>query len=166
MMGYVVCSVFAIFTQTSASKEDNMGQFLAIGLATKISAEKAEAKKAGLDREQLQEAMREKLHYPPEIYTATDTDEFYVFSLKESTFQAELIPFLKTFYPLVYDEPVYYGNIVEKLEALPPSEWLSWAEGKPEDIRHTKHPVVKQFIHGEAHGPITDNENLIFGHPR
>lgn len=38
------------------------------------------------------------------------------------------------------------------------------AEGKPDDIRNTRHPVVKQFIHGEAHGPITDNENLIFGH--
>jgi len=38
------------------------------------------------------------------------------------------------------------------------------AEGKPEEIRNTKHPVVKQFINGEARGPITDNENLIFGH--
>ena len=38
------------------------------------------------------------------------------------------------------------------------------AEGQPDDIRNTRHPVVKQFIHGEAHGPITDNENLIFGH--
>jgi len=38
------------------------------------------------------------------------------------------------------------------------------AEGPPEEIRHSKHPVVKQFIHGEAHGPITENENLIFGH--
>lgn len=38
------------------------------------------------------------------------------------------------------------------------------AEGKPEEIRNTKHPVVKQFIYGEAEGPITDDENLIFGH--
>jgi len=38
------------------------------------------------------------------------------------------------------------------------------AEGTPDEIRNTKHPVVKQFIHGEAHGPITDSENLIFGH--
>nr|VFJ42411.1 MAG: hypothetical protein BECKDK2373B_GA0170837_100134 [Candidatus Kentron sp. DK]VFJ45465.1 MAG: hypothetical protein BECKDK2373C_GA0170839_101143 [Candidatus Kentron sp. DK] len=110
-----------------------MGQFLAIGLATRISARKAEAEKAGLGREPLQEAIRKKFHYPPEIYTAADTDESYVFSLKDSIFQAELIPFLRTFYPLVYDKPIYYSNIVEKLEALPPSEWLSWAEGKPEE---------------------------------
>ena len=38
------------------------------------------------------------------------------------------------------------------------------AEGTPEEIRNSKHPVVKQFIYGEATGPITDDENLIFGH--
>lgn len=38
------------------------------------------------------------------------------------------------------------------------------AEGNPDEIRNTKHPVVKQFINGEARGPITDNESLIFGH--
>lgn len=38
------------------------------------------------------------------------------------------------------------------------------AEGTPREIQSTKHPVVKQFINGEAKGPITENENLIFGY--
>ncbi len=38
------------------------------------------------------------------------------------------------------------------------------AEGKPESIRNSTHPVVKQFIHGEAFGPISEDENLVFGH--
>ncbi len=38
------------------------------------------------------------------------------------------------------------------------------ADGKPEEIKNSKHPVVSQFIHGEAHGPITEDESLIFGH--
>lgn len=38
------------------------------------------------------------------------------------------------------------------------------AEGTPDEIRNTNHPVVKQFIYGEADGPITDDESLIFGH--
>jgi phospholipid/cholesterol/gamma-HCH transport system ATP-binding protein len=38
------------------------------------------------------------------------------------------------------------------------------AEGTPDEIKHTKHPVVKQFIYGEAQGPITDDESLVFGH--
>jgi phospholipid/cholesterol/gamma-HCH transport system ATP-binding protein len=38
------------------------------------------------------------------------------------------------------------------------------ADGKPEDIKNSKHPVIQQFIHGQAQGPITEDESLIFGH--
>lgn len=38
------------------------------------------------------------------------------------------------------------------------------ADGKPEDIKNSIHPVIKQFINGQAQGPITDDESLIFGH--
>ena len=38
------------------------------------------------------------------------------------------------------------------------------ADGTPDEIKNSKHPVIQQFIHGEAHGPITDDESLIFGH--
>jgi phospholipid/cholesterol/gamma-HCH transport system ATP-binding protein len=38
------------------------------------------------------------------------------------------------------------------------------ADGTPEEIKNSKHPVIQQFIHGEAHGPITEDESLIFGH--
>ena len=38
------------------------------------------------------------------------------------------------------------------------------AEGAPENIRNTQHPVVKQFITGACCGPITEAENLVFGH--
>ncbi len=44
----------------------------------------------------------------------------------------------------------YYGHVI--------------ANGTPDEIRNTTHPVVKQFIHGEAVGPITEDENLVFGH--
>ncbi|MBF0522683.1 MAG: ABC transporter ATP-binding protein [Candidatus Omnitrophica bacterium] len=40
------------------------------------------------------------------------------------------------------------------------------AQGTPDEIRQTNHPIVKQFIHGEAHGPITDGEQLVFGHAK
>lgn len=38
------------------------------------------------------------------------------------------------------------------------------ADGTPDEIRNSKHPVVRQFINGDAHGPITEDESLIFGH--
>ena len=38
------------------------------------------------------------------------------------------------------------------------------ADGKPEEIKNSKHPVVQQFINGQFQGPITEDENLVFGH--
>jgi phospholipid/cholesterol/gamma-HCH transport system ATP-binding protein len=38
------------------------------------------------------------------------------------------------------------------------------ADGTPDQIRHSRHPVVRQFIHGDAVGPITEDESLQFGH--
>jgi phospholipid/cholesterol/gamma-HCH transport system ATP-binding protein len=38
------------------------------------------------------------------------------------------------------------------------------ADGTVDEIRNSKHPVVHQFITGDAHGPITEDESLVFGH--
>jgi len=38
------------------------------------------------------------------------------------------------------------------------------ADGTPEEIRNSTHPVIQQFINGQAQGPITEDESLIFGH--
>ena len=110
-----------------------MGQFLAIGLATEIGINKSEADKANLDLQQLQKHMQQGLHYVPEIYTATEKDGYYHFSLNEGIFHEELLPFLKIFYPLLYSKPAYYEYVLEKLADMPPTEWLKWAEGKPEE---------------------------------
>ena len=110
-----------------------MGQFLAIGLATEIGINKSEADKAELTLEQLLERMQHDLHYVPEIYTAIEEDGYYQFFLNEEILHAELLPFLKTFYPLLYSNPAYYEGALEKLAAMPPAEWLQWAQGKPEE---------------------------------
>ncbi len=110
-----------------------MGQFLAIGLVTKIGVEKKEVDKAQLNLEQLQEKMKEELHYIPEIYLTCDEEDFYHFILKDDIFHAQLIPLLKEIYPLLYDSSMYYENIIKKLKTLPPSEWLQWAAEKPEE---------------------------------
>ena len=38
------------------------------------------------------------------------------------------------------------------------------AEGTSKEIASTTHPIVNQFIHGAAVGPITEADNLVFGH--
>lgn len=40
------------------------------------------------------------------------------------------------------------------------------ADGTPAEIRNSRHPVVKQFINGEAEGPITEDESMKFGHAK
>jgi phospholipid/cholesterol/gamma-HCH transport system ATP-binding protein len=45
---------------------------------------------------------------------------------------------------------LYQGKIIE--------------EGTPEEIVSTKNPVVYQFTSGSSQGPITESENLRFGH--
>ena len=109
-----------------------MGQFLAIGLVTKIGVEKKEVDNAQLNLEQLQEKMKVEFHYIPEIYIASDEKDFYYFTLKDDIFHAQLIPLLKEMYPLLYDNSMYYDNIIKKLKTLPPSEWLQWATEKTE----------------------------------
>lgn len=45
---------------------------------------------------------------------------------------------------------IYHGQVI--------------ADGTPEEIRSARHPVVRQFIKGEAQGPIADDESMKFGH--
>jgi len=40
------------------------------------------------------------------------------------------------------------------------------ADGTPEEIRNSRHPVVKQFISGNSAGPISEDESMAFGHVR
>lgn len=40
------------------------------------------------------------------------------------------------------------------------------ADGTPDEIRSSSHPVVRQFINGAANGPITEDESMRFGHTK
>jgi hypothetical protein len=110
-----------------------MGQFLAIGIVSKIGVKKTQVNKAQLSIEQLQEKMQQELSFLPELYEVNEEEEFYSFQLKEAVLSEQLVPFLKTIYPLLYDKSAYYESVLKELETLPPSEWLSWAETKPEE---------------------------------
>ncbi len=105
-----------------------MGRFLAIGLATKIFISKSDTDEANLTIEQLQEKMVQQLHFVPEIYSVSDTEDGYLFELKNDILQSQLIPFLETFYPLLYSSFDHYSKALEELKKHPASEWLQIAE--------------------------------------
>jgi hypothetical protein len=110
-----------------------MGQFLAIGIVSKISVAKKQVNKAQISVEQLQEKMQQECYFLPELYEINETEDFYYFELKEAILYEQLVPFLKTLYPLLYDESAYYESVLKELETLPLSEWLAWAKTKPEE---------------------------------
>jgi len=112
-----------------------MGQYLGIGLIDKVIIEKSAVDKAGLSMEKLQEKMTQEFYYAPELYDINQVEnELYCFQLKQTVITEQLIPFLKTIYPLLYDNPENYQTLVEKLQTLPASEWFSWAEKNSEEV--------------------------------
>ncbi len=110
-----------------------MGQYLAIGLATTVGVKKPEVAKAKLTIDHVQEQMRHKLHYVPDIYHLREDDEWYDFHLDDDIFHTQLLPLLKTLYPLLYPNAVYYDDILQKLATISPSEWLQLAKNKSEE---------------------------------
>jgi len=110
-----------------------MGQFLAIGLATQLRIKKSEVDKAQLNRKQLQEQMKQEIYYDSEIYVASEHDDYYYFTLNDVLFQSQLLSLLHSLYPLLYTNVAEYEHILHKLHAMPPSEWVLWAKGKPEE---------------------------------
>lgn len=110
-----------------------MGQFLAIGIVSKISVAKKQVNKAQISIDQLQEKMQQECYFLPELYEINETEDSYYFELKESILYEQLVPFLRILYPLLYDKSAYYESVLKELETLPPSEWLAWAETKPEE---------------------------------
>jgi len=109
-----------------------MGQYLAIGLAIAMSVDKKEVEMLSIDLEELRGGMGEKFHYNPEIYDLSETGASYKFTLNEDVLRIQLIPFLEEIYPHLYDDSSYYQEILKKLKTTPSSEWLSWADKKPE----------------------------------
>lgn len=110
-----------------------MGQYLSIGIVTKIGVSKAEVDKAELSLEQLQQEMTQNFRYASEIYDTNEKEGVYYFQLKEDIINKQLLPFLKSIYPFLYDDSEYYDDVIEKIEKSPSSQWLSWAKEKPEE---------------------------------
>ncbi|MBN2091996.1 hypothetical protein JW964_20430 [candidate division KSB1 bacterium] len=110
-----------------------MGQFLAIGLATQIGVTKKEVAQAQLNSEQLQEKMKKDLYHVPEIYAVNEYENEYSFTLKNDIFYEQLLPLLRTLYPLLYRNAAHYDHILKKLHELPPSEWITWAKDESEE---------------------------------
>lgn len=110
-----------------------MGQFLAIGLVTKIKVEKTKVQKAQMSTEQLQAKIQQEYGFDADLYEPIENEEIYEFQLKQEILIEQLLPFLKTIYPLLYDKSGYYEKILEELGSMPSSEWIEFTKKHPEE---------------------------------
>jgi hypothetical protein len=110
-----------------------MGRFLGIGLVTKIKVAKTEVQKAQMSVEQLQAKIEQELGFDTGLYDLIENEDVYEFQLKEEILFEQLLPFLKTIYPLLYDKSDYYDSILGKLSSTPSSQWIEFSKKESEE---------------------------------
>jgi len=108
-----------------------MGQHLTIGIATICNIPKDKLQKNKISLKELIEKMQEKFHFEPSIYDVSTTPESYVFKLKPTILQSQLLSFLQKLYPILYaGRFIDYGATLELLETSSPTTWLTWLENE------------------------------------
>ena len=104
-----------------------MGQYLTIGIATKISVSKDEARReASATPEKIKEAL--ELNYNKSgIYTVEETEGSVFLALRPEVAEAELVDLLQDFYALRYSGKDEY--IKEMMDTLKNhTKWEEWKE--------------------------------------
>lgn len=107
-----------------------MGRFLATGLMTKISASKKEMEKGKITIDELKEKAEKSLHFDLSLYELSETDNYYIFTLKTEVLAEQLIPFLNDFLFRIGNSSEEAQEVIDKLKKHPPENWLKLAEEK------------------------------------
>lgn len=109
-----------------------MGQYLAIGITTRLTISKEEATKAKISFEEALQKMQQTLNFSADIYDFSEEKTYWLWSLKKEIWECELLHFLKTIYPLLYINKAYtvYEEVLKALSETAAQNWLKLAEDK------------------------------------
>ena len=114
-----------------------MGQFLFIGLNTKITVSRKAYRRPDLSREEIEKELGSYL-FDSELYNQSVTEELFVYSLKKEVAEAEWLPFLKDFYAMRYVDGWEKDYATEILKILGESngfdEWIDIANQRQHQI--------------------------------
>lgn len=111
-----------------------MGQYLAIGLATKMNIDRADNEAAKWSFEELTEHMQGSLALSLDNYQLETCEDDWVWTLRPELLEVELIAFLQAIYPELYPEPDEKNEseaVLQGLKLRKPEDWLAWAQQKP-----------------------------------
>lgn len=95
-----------------------MGQYVCGGIQNKVRVPKS-----GLDKFKDEYSHEELLgyfemtHLLMDAFERRETEDAYVYQLKDKLIETELLPFLRDFYPLRYQEKKYYKGALRSVEA-------------------------------------------------
>lgn len=108
-----------------------MGQFLCIGINTKIRVERAELQRCSIGEDGARAIIEQKLA-DRELYNLTMTDDLLIYSLKAEVAEKEWCAFIKDFYEIRYHETEAQMDDEGALEAISActtlDDWLSTAD--------------------------------------
>jgi hypothetical protein len=104
-----------------------MGQYLAVGMVTKITTDKTAALKYKISAEDISAVKGATMA----IYDFQDKKDSWQWALKPSIFEAELLPFLETLYPDLYgDGGSDCAEVLAQLRELPSTQWITFLENE------------------------------------
>ena len=107
-----------------------MGQYLASGLVYEMKASLDELHKKKISNEELRQEIEQTLLFDLNLYDETETDKALLFTLKNQVLENDLIPFLETFYPMIYENSDYEecNDVLKELRSTPVEKWPGLAE--------------------------------------
>lgn len=112
-------------------KHKTMGQYLSIGLLTRVSIDATKAAKEKISLEMASKKLQKESGLLLEHYEQTKEDDYWVWTLKKEVLAASLIPFLEEFYEAYYiDEKSDSQDVLRALRASSLEQWLQMAEDK------------------------------------
>ena len=109
-----------------------MGQYMAMGLAYKMTTPLDDLHKKKISNEELRQEIENTLLFDLNLYDETETDKYLLFTLKNQVLETELIPFLEVLFPKVYDKRNEgdYDNLLKQLRSTPTTKWIDLAREK------------------------------------
>jgi hypothetical protein len=126
-----------------------MGQFLAVGITTRIVVDKEDVDKARVNFDDVVAEMRRSMNFDANLYDWIEQDGQWVWQLKSHIWEGELLEFLKAFYPSLYAIPngdEDYNVVLGELEKTEPHTWMGLAEEKQYEQFQFDRYCAKEYL--------------------
>lgn len=108
-----------------------MGQFLTIGIATKVGVSKKALNQHQLTPNTWLEKMQQQRHFEAAIYKIVDDKDYLLYQLDTALLKNQLPDLVAKLSTTLYDRPAtYFDRALKALKDRTTDEWLDWVESQ------------------------------------